>query len=43
MARGFGVLELATLDLEDSEGFGRQVAGELDVDYQDYIGDSIYL
>ena len=31
VARGFGVLELAPLDLEGSEGIGHQVAGELGV------------
>ena len=43
VARGFGVLELATLDLAHSEDIGHQVAGELGVDYHEYIGDSIYL
>ena len=43
VARGFGVLELATLDLTDSESIGYQVAGELGIDYHEYIGESIYL
>ena len=34
---------IATLDLADSEDIGHQVAGELGVDYHEYIADSIYL
>ena len=43
LSRGFGVLELATLDLDDCEEIGHQVAGELGVGYHEYMGDSIYL
>ena len=43
VARGLAMLELATLDLADSEDIGHQVAAELGVDYHEYIGDSIYL
>ena len=41
--RGFGVLELASLRLEESEDIGYQVAEELNLQYEQYIGDSVYL
>eukprot|EP00439_Symbiodinium_sp_Y106_P020880 s8874_g2.t1 len=39
----FGVLELASLRLEESEDIGYQVAEELNPQYEQYIGDSVYL
>ena len=41
--RGFGVLELASLRLEESEDIGYQVTEELNLQYEQYIGDSVYL